>query len=190
MDSIIGRVIASILTLILIAGVGFAAYNAFQGNKVSTMTTGMATLVQSIQQDYASYPTFSGLSKMPISALSSVKNLWSTTSASTAESDLVGTSGSLIDPWGDDLEVTSGATQALGSPAATSSNIVITDAGTNLGASSCKKLAIEVGASAYETIVDGKVVNTGGTAGTPIDPVATATDCGSGDVAISWVFGH
>ncbi len=182
MDSIIGRLVATILTLILIAGVGFIAYNGFQQNKVSTMTAGISSLVESIQQDYSQYPSFAGLSTMPVNSLSSVKNLWGNSAGT------VGTAGGLLDPWGNDVTVTSGATPPTGATNVTAANMVITDTGTSFGASECKTMAMAGGASAYETVVGGTMVNT--VAGGSINPVTAATACAGGAKAIAWVFGH
>lgn len=182
MDSIIGRVVATILTLILIAGVGFMAYNGFQQNKVSTMTAGMANLVQSVQHEYAEYPSFSGLSKMPVNALSSVKNLWG------SSSDTIGTSGGLVDPWGNPLTVASGATPPSGAQTVTGSNFYVTDSGASFGTGMCKTLAMSVGASAYETLVGGTMINSA--PGQSINPVQAATACNGGAKSITWIFGH
>ena len=182
MDSVIGRVVATILTLILIAGVGFMAYNGFEQNKVSTMTTGISGLVQSVQHDYAEYPTFSGLSAMPVNSFSSVKNLWGSSAGK------VGTAGGLLDPWGNDITVKSGATAPAGAVNVTAANFVIMDAGTKFGTTECKTMAMAGGASAYETIVSGKMINT--TPGQSINPVTAATACAGGAKSIAWVFGH
>lgn len=188
MDSIIGRVVATILTLILIAGVGFMAYNGFTQNKVSTMSSGVATLVQAVQHDYAEYPTFSGLSTMPVNALSSVKNLW----GSTTPTGTVGTAGGLIDPWGDAMEVYSGGSTTDTVPSAatnvTSGDFVIEDAGTDFGTSTCKTVAMSIGASAFETVVGSTLLN--GAAGQSINPTTAATACNGGNKPIYWIFGH
>ncbi len=184
MDSIIGRIIATLLTLILIAGVGYIGYQGFQGSKSTTLATGVSMLVQTVQQDYTSYPTFAGLSQMPVNSLSQVKDLWGDSSGT------IGTAGSLIDPWGDDMTVASGSNSICSSIAGVnSSDFCVEDAATNLGTTACKNLAMTVGSSAYTVAVGGTTVNSGGP-GTAIDPVTVATACGSTTHPIVWVFGH
>ncbi|MGC9127755.1 MAG: type 4 pilus major pilin [Acidithiobacillus sp.] len=182
MDSIIGRVVATILTLILIGGVGAMAYNGFQHNRESTLSVGVSSMVQSIQGAYGNYPTFTGLENMPVTALGSVKNFWGNSSTT------VGTAGGLIDPWGNNITVASGANPPSGSVNVTASNFVITDAGTSFDQSTCASVALAVGASALETLIGGQMVNAA--EGRPVDPAQAAAACNGGGKPISWVFGH
>lgn len=53
MEGILGRIVAIVLGLIALAGVGYAAYNGFQNSKGSDVTSGIAQLVTNARAQFS-----------------------------------------------------------------------------------------------------------------------------------------
>jgi len=185
MESVIGRIVATILSVVLLAGVGYLSYAGFAGNKASRFATQNANLVQTINQIYASSSSFTKLTAMPASNMAQIKDMWASASPGSAT---IGTSGTLVDPWGDPLQVLGGGDQGMPTGVtATTAQFVVSDAGTNLSQSDCQTIAGALSGSAYATYVNGKVV---GTAGAPVNPSDIAAACSAAGLPIAFVYGH
>lgn len=185
MDSIIGRMVYMVLVLIGLAGVGALAYQAFGSNKASAMTSGTQNLVTSINQVFLGVPTFTGLKDVKAVQIKTSSNMWSSNNPGAAT---IGTAGTLIDPWGNDLQVLGGGDNGI--PAgvtASKAQFVLHDAGTNLNTTDCVSVLNAISPLSFATYVDGNVV---GTPGSPLSAPQVLNACATDGLAIDWVFGH
>jgi hypothetical protein len=185
MESVIGRIVATILSVVLLAGVGYLAYAGFSSNKVSKFTSQTGGLVQAVNQIYASSASFTGLSTMPAANLSQIKDMWASSAPGTAT---IGTAGTLIDPWGNGLQVLGGGDAGIPSGVTVSpAQFVLVDPGTHLARSDCQAIAGALSGSAFATYVNGSIV---GSPGSPITPSAIATACNADGLPMAFVYGH
>lgn len=181
MDSILGRIIATILTLIAIGGVGMLIAQGFQGAKVSDYSQQSMSLSTDIQRLYTGYATYDNVADVPVSSMKSVSGMW----ASPDGTGTIGGSGNLIDPWGNNVFVESGGDSGL--PGLNDSVFVVNNAGTNFDEGLCTQVAKSVSSAAQVFINDVSVNQSG--LNTPLDPVALATQCGTGQ-SMAFVFGQ
>lgn len=185
MESIIARIVATVLTIILLGGVGYLTYAGFSNNRVSRFTSQTSNLEQVVNQTYASAASFTGLTGLPAADLSQIKDMWASATPGTAT---IGTSGTLVDPWGDPLQVLGGGDAGI--PAGvtvTAAQFVLIDPGANLSQSDCQSIAGNLSGIAYATYINNVLV---GTAGAPVTPVAIAAACTSPGLALAFVYGH
>lgn len=101
MESVIGRVLATLVTVIALAGLGYAAYNGFESNRVSRFSSGLQSLSSEVDQLYATSASTAGLMNLPAANLQQASSLW----ASSPPVGSVSSTTALVDPWGDALEI-------------------------------------------------------------------------------------
>lgn len=101
MDAISSRVLASLLVALALGLLGFVAFNAFTAGRVENFSSGLAGLTSQVQQTYSTSHSTTGLAKAAAVTFGQSRSLW----ASTEPSGALGSPGTLVDPWGDTVEV-------------------------------------------------------------------------------------
>lgn len=95
MEGILGRIIATVLGLIALAGVGYAAYNGFSNSKSSDVVTGITTIINNSRAQFSSgnsrYTNFTTANAASLVAAGIVPTSW------------VGPGNVPTDPWGNAL---------------------------------------------------------------------------------------
>lgn len=181
MESVIGRVLATLVTIIALAGLGYAAYNGFESNRISNFSAGVLSLTQAIDQTYATSPSTTGLYSMPAANLQQASSLW----AANPPVGTIGATGAMVDPFGDSVEVfghgDTGALVTTTTPAQYEVDVLATA----MTPSDCQSLL-----SSLSTSLTGAVINGTAIAGQPT-PTELAADCtGVTGKTVSLVFTH
>lgn len=183
MESIIARIVATVLTVILLAGVGYAAYNGYENNKVSTFSSNLATVQQAINTVYANSTSFSGLATIELANLPQAQSMAGPGVANTAT---LGTSGTLIDSWGNQLTLV-GAGDAGAPTGLLPNQFAVLDTGATLTPGECQDIAGALANSTVSMTVAGLVL------AQPITVASIAGACDSGGSAgltMTFIFSH
>lgn len=104
MEGILGRIVAIVLGLIALAGVGVAAYNGFQNSKASDVTTAVAALITNARAQFSQSSN--------LYANFTTANVAKLITAGIIPQNLTNGSTTAIDPWGNSL-----AFAGVGAPA-------------------------------------------------------------------------
>ncbi|MDF3883111.1 type 4 pilus major pilin [Cupriavidus basilensis] len=107
MEGILGRIIATVLGLIALAGVGYAAYNGFSNSKSSDVVTGVTTIVTNARSQFAAgntgYTNFTTANAASLVTAGIIPTSW------------VATGNVPTDPWGNALAFASAGANTQGS---------------------------------------------------------------------------
>ncbi len=107
MEGILGRIIATVLGLIALAGVGYAAFNGFSSSKSSDVVTGMTTIINNSRAQFSSgssrYTNFTTANAARLVTAGIIPTSW------------VATGNVPTDPWGNALAFASAGANTQGS---------------------------------------------------------------------------
>lgn len=163
MDGILGRVMATVVGLMLIAGVVVGAQKMFSGSKASNATSDLLTFEQAIQGAYSAQPTFGTLTN-------TVSN-----TAGWTPSDMNGGTGTatITNQWGGAVTVAVDTNTA---------QFDVTEEGVPNDA--CATI-VNGAQNAVSVTANGTTL-----AGPPYDPAALSTSCNSSTNTLKFVFSH
>jgi hypothetical protein len=163
MDGILGRVMATVVGLLMIAGVVVAAQQMFGGSKASNATSDLLTLEQGIQGAYSAQPTFASLTN-------TVSN-----TAGWTPSDMNGGSGTatITNQWGGAVTVAVDTNTA---------QFDVTEQG--VPSSACATI-VNGAQNAVSVTANGTALT-----GPPYDPAALSASCNSSANTLKFVFSH
>lgn len=143
MDSILGRIAATVLGLLLLAAVGLGIYRAFSGNKVSQMTTDVALLQTNARAQFSQGGN--GYANFKVNAGAPAAGLLATDGTSAViPADMI-SGGVVHDAWGNPVTI---------APAGTgNSSFTLSFGGANMTASQCTQLATSL--NGYQSLTIG-----------------------------------
>ncbi len=159
MDSTLGRIIATILTLIAIAGVALAGYTAYQASAVGDQISNVQQMAQGIKGLYNGSPSYATLTNTVV------------VNANLVPSSM-NVNGTIQDTWGGAVTVVQDATFSNAFDIGLQS----------LPQADCVKLATGMAANYVN-------INGNGNVAAPVDPGTATTQCQAGNAnAIVFVF--
>ena len=129
MDSILGRIAATVLGLLVLAAVGLGIYKAFSGNKVGQTTTDLSLLQTNARAQYSQgangYANFNVAAGTPTAGI-----VDSTGNSAVIPTDML-RAGRVVDSWGNDVTI---------APTSNNQQFAVTVGGTGLTASQCSQI--------------------------------------------------
>lgn len=158
MDSVLGRIIATMLILIAVGGVAYGGYQAYQSYQVSNQISNVQQMAQGVKGLYGGSPSYASLTNTVV-----------------VNANLVPASmnsgGTITDTWGGTVNVAPDATYT------NAFDITLSQ----VPASDCVKLA--TGMSSNYVSINGGTYETN-----PVDPGTATSQCTGGSNSLTFVF--
>ncbi len=190
MDSVVGRVIASLLVLGLLAGVGTLAWQGVASHRTAQTATDIRLIAHVLDTRYASVTSTQNLGYLPVADFSELSSLWGAPAPGSAT---LNTTGTLVEAWGNALQVVGYADPALAlnypGVALAANQFAVADLGTALPRASCQQVVQALGSSLYAVYAgQGGVFNAVGIPGSTPTPAQIAVGCGTANTELVFVF--
>lgn len=190
MDSVIGRVIASLLVLGLLAGVGTLARQGMAAHRTAQTATDIRLIAHVLDTRYASVTNTQNLGYLPAADFSDLSGLWGTQAPGAAT---LNTTGTLVEAWGNALQIVGYADPALAlnypGVSLAANQFAVADLGTSLPRAGCQQIVQALGSSLYAVYAgQGGVFSVIGVPGSTPTPAQIAVGCAAADTELVFVF--
>ena len=148
MDSVLGRIAATVLTLLVLAAVGLGIYKAFSGNKVAQTVTDLSMLVNSARAQYSQGN--GGYTAFAVTNGNAGALINSNGTSAIIPSDMI-RGGQVVDAWGNTVSIVS---------LNNGSQFRVDLGGNGVTASQCAQLLTEINGYVWIGVTNGATVFT------------------------------